>query len=155
MATENIIMALVARGISRQEAHEQIRVLSHEAGAEVKQHGRENDLLERIKRTSFFELIVPQLDELLRPETFVGRYVANVLFLFFSSSSPSLPLFPRRMSSPLISEQMENRTLTQAFFGNRAPQQVISFYEKDVRPALEKYYRAGLIKAEEAAELHV
>ena len=48
MATENIIMALVARGVSRQEAHEQIRVLSHEAGAEVKQHGRDNDLLERI-----------------------------------------------------------------------------------------------------------
>lgn len=109
MATENIIMALVARGISRQEAHEQIRVLSHEAGAEVKQHGRDNDLLERIKRTSFFEPIIPQLDELLRPETFVGR----------------------------------------------APQQVVSFYEKDVRPALEKYCRAGLIKVEEAAELHV
>ena len=158
MATENIIMALVARGISRQEAHEQIRVLSHEAGAEVKQHGRENDLLERIKRTSFFEPIIPQLDELLRPETFVGRYVVNVFLFFsssFSSSPPSLPLFPRRISSPFISEQMENRTLTQAFFGNRAPQQVISFYEKDVRPALEKYYRAGLIKAEEAAELHV
>ena len=87
MATENIIMALVARGVSRQEAHEQIRVLSHEAGAEVKQHGRDNDLLERIKRTSFFEPIIPQLDELLRPETFVGRYVANVFF-FFSSSPP-------------------------------------------------------------------
>ena len=85
MATENIIMALVARGVSRQEAHEQIRVLSHEAGAEVKQHGRDNDLLERIKRTSFFEPIIPQLDELLRPETFVGRYVANV---FFSSPPP-------------------------------------------------------------------
>ena len=156
MATENIIMALVACGISRQEAHEQIRVLSHEAGAEVKQHGRDNDLLERIKRTSFFEPIIPQLDELLRPETFVGRYVANVFFFFFPSSSPLSPLFfPRRISPLFISEQMENRMLTHAFFGNRAPQQVISFYEKDVRPALEKYYRAGLIKAEEAAELHV
>ena len=91
MATENIIMALVARGISRQEAHEQIRVLSHEAGAEVKQHGRDNDLLERIRRTSFFEPIIPQLDELLRPETFVGRYVANVFFFFFPSSSPVTP----------------------------------------------------------------
>ena len=150
MATENIIMALVARGISRQEAHEQIRVLSHEAGAEVKQHGRDNDLLERIKRTSFFEPIIPQLDELLRPETFIGRYVANV---FFSSSVT--PFLSMSHFSPFISEQMEDRMQTHAFFGNRAPQQVISFYEKDVRSALEKYYRAGLIKAEEVAALHV
>ncbi|KAF2201986.1 putative adenylosuccinate lyase Ade13 [Delitschia confertaspora ATCC 74209] len=73
MATENIIMALVKKGLSRQDAHEEIRVLSHEAGAEVKQHGRDNDLIDRIKRTKFFEPVLGELDSLLDPQTFIGR----------------------------------------------------------------------------------
>ena len=39
MCTENIIMKLVAKGGSRQEAHEEIRVLSHQAAAAVKLEG--------------------------------------------------------------------------------------------------------------------
>jgi adenylosuccinate lyase len=73
MATENIIMALVKKNVSRQDAHEEIRVLSHEAGAQVKEHGRENDLLDRIRRTEFFSPILGELNDLLRPDTFIGR----------------------------------------------------------------------------------
>jgi adenylosuccinate lyase len=73
MATENVIMALVKKGVSRQDAHEEIRVLSHEAGAEVKQHGRDNDLIERIRRTEFFKPILGELESLLDPSTFIGR----------------------------------------------------------------------------------
>lgn len=54
MATENIIMAMVKAGGDRQECHEQIRVLSHQAAAEVKIHGRENDLIKRIKNAAYF-----------------------------------------------------------------------------------------------------
>lgn len=54
MATENIIMKLVSYGVSRQEAHEHIRVLSREAAYVVKMEGGKNDLIERIKRTEFF-----------------------------------------------------------------------------------------------------
>ena len=36
-------------GGNRQELHELIRVYSHQAAAQVKQHGKENDLLERLK----------------------------------------------------------------------------------------------------------
>ena len=50
MATENIIMAMVEIGGSRQECHEQIRVLSHEAGRVVKVEGKDNDLIDRVKR---------------------------------------------------------------------------------------------------------
>lgn len=73
MATENIIMAMVKAGGDRQVCHEKIRVLSHEAGAVVKEQGGENDLIERVKKDPYFAPIVPQLGELLDPKTFVGR----------------------------------------------------------------------------------
>lgn len=73
MATENIIMRLVSKGGSRQEAHEQIRVLSHQAGAVVKQEGKQNDLVERIKQEKFFEPILGELDQLMDPKDFIGR----------------------------------------------------------------------------------
>lgn len=95
MATENIIMRLVAKGQSRQEAHEQIRVLSHQAGAVVKQEGKPNDLIERIRKAPFFQPVVDELteDKLLNPKHFVGR----------------------------------------------APQQVVQFVEKRVKPAIIAY----------------
>ena len=73
MATENIIMRLVALGHSRQEAHEQIRVLSHEASGVVKKEGKPNDLIERIKRTEFFKPVWTEVDGLLDPKLFIGR----------------------------------------------------------------------------------
>lgn len=72
MATENIIMAMVRTGGDRQECHEHIRVLSHQAARVVKEGG-ENDLIERIKRDPYFTPIIPQLDVLLDPKTFIGR----------------------------------------------------------------------------------
>lgn len=73
MATENIIMALVAKGVSRQEAHERIRVHSHEAGRVVKREGRDNDLIARIEKDSFFGSIADQLPGFMDPKNFIGR----------------------------------------------------------------------------------
>lgn len=73
MATENIIMAMVEKKASRQDVHEQIRVLSHQAAAVVKEEGGDNDLIERIKKDEFFKPIWGELDSLLEPSTFVGR----------------------------------------------------------------------------------
>lgn len=73
MATENIIMAMCKDGGSRQDCHEKIRVLSHEAGEQVKRYGRDNDLVDRIKRDVYFAPILNQLDEILNPATFIGR----------------------------------------------------------------------------------
>ncbi|PKS08423.1 hypothetical protein jhhlp_005134 [Lomentospora prolificans] len=75
MITESIIMKLCAKGVSRQEAHEQIRVLSHQAGHVVKNEGKPNDLVERIKATEFFEPIWGSIDDMLRPELYIGRSV--------------------------------------------------------------------------------
>jgi adenylosuccinate lyase len=72
-SSENIIMALVKKGVSRQDAHEEIRVLSHQASASVKLEGKHNDLIERIRETAFFQPILAELDTLLDPSTFTGR----------------------------------------------------------------------------------
>ncbi|KAI4677156.1 uncharacterized protein J4E88_006963 [Alternaria novae-zelandiae] len=73
MITESIIMRLVAKGESRQEAHEQIRVLSHQAGAQVKNEGKSNDLVERIRSTEFFKPIWAELDGMLDSKLYTGR----------------------------------------------------------------------------------
>ncbi|TDZ39757.1 Adenylosuccinate lyase [Colletotrichum trifolii] len=73
MATENIIMKIVAKGGSRQEAHEEIRVLSHQASDVVKKEGGSNDLIERIRATEYFKPVWADLDNLLDPKLFIGR----------------------------------------------------------------------------------
>jgi adenylosuccinate lyase len=47
--------------------------LSHQASDNVKKRGQSNDLIERIRRTPFFEPIIADLDSLLEPSTFIGR----------------------------------------------------------------------------------
>ena len=78
MATENLIMRLVSQGVSRQEAHEQVRVLSNEAGAQVKVEGKQNDLVARIKASEFFKPIWGDIDDMLKTELYIGRSVAIV-----------------------------------------------------------------------------
>ena len=54
IVTENIIMKLVGHGVSRQEAHEEIRILSRQAAYAFKMEGHPNDLIARIKNSEFF-----------------------------------------------------------------------------------------------------
>jgi adenylosuccinate lyase len=71
MATENVIMAGVRAGHSRQALHERIRVHSHAAAARIKDEGADNDLLERMRAD---ELLGPLVsDAVLDPATYVGR----------------------------------------------------------------------------------
>lgn len=78
MATENLIMKLVARGGSRQQAHKEIRDLSMEASVVVKEEGGKNDLIARIKATEYFRPIWVDIDSLLDPALFIGRSVEIV-----------------------------------------------------------------------------
>ncbi len=71
MATENVIMAGVRGGHSRQDLHERIRVHSHEAVRQIKEHGAANDLLARMRGD---EALGPFVDErVLDPAGYVGR----------------------------------------------------------------------------------
>ncbi|KAG5920907.1 hypothetical protein E4U61_007401 [Claviceps capensis] len=78
MVTETIIMKLVAKGASRQEAHEEIRLLSVQAASTVKDEGKPNDLIERIRGNEYFKLIWGELDSMLQPELYIGRSVEIV-----------------------------------------------------------------------------
>lgn len=71
MATENILMAAVAAGGDRQALHELIRQHSQDAAAEVKQHGRANDLLDRLRSDAAFASV--DLDGVTDAMHFVGR----------------------------------------------------------------------------------
>ena len=71
MATENIMMAGVQAGGNRQELHELIRIYSHRAAAQVKQHGKENDLLERLKADKAFAKV--DFKKVMNPKAYIGR----------------------------------------------------------------------------------
>ena len=73
MATENIMMDAVKKGGDRQELHEKIRQLSMEAGKNVKQEGKENNLLELIAKDASFNLTLEELEANMDPAKYVGR----------------------------------------------------------------------------------
>ena len=73
MATENIMMDAAKRGADRQELHERIRVHSMAAARVVKEEGGENDLLSRIAADSIFGVTLTELNEIVKPEKYVGR----------------------------------------------------------------------------------
>ena len=71
-------MKMVANGASRQEAHGQIRVISHEASDVVKGQGGSNDLIKRLKNTEYFKPVWDEIDAMLDPKLFIGRSVEIV-----------------------------------------------------------------------------
>ncbi|XP_061193951.1 LOW QUALITY PROTEIN: adenylosuccinate lyase-like [Saccostrea echinata] len=99
MATENIIMAMVKAGGNRQECHEQIRVLSQEAGRVVKQEGGDNDLMERIRKSDYFKPIHGELDSLLDPKTFTGRAPTQVTKFIEMEVDPSLKKYTEKLKA--------------------------------------------------------
>lgn len=90
MSTENIIMAMVKHGGDRQICHEKIRVLSHEAGAQVKKHGLDNDLVDRVRADPYFAPILNQLDSILDASTFIGRCPEQVIEFIEEEVQPIL-----------------------------------------------------------------
>ena len=90
MATENIIMACVKAGGNRQELHERIRVLSMEAGRNVKVEGGENNLIELIKRDELFQCVWEQLDDILDAKKFIGRAPSQTVEFIENEIKPIL-----------------------------------------------------------------
>ncbi|MDE7300979.1 MAG: adenylosuccinate lyase, partial [Clostridia bacterium] len=90
MATENIIMDCVKAGGDRQELHERIRVLSMQAGKNVKEEGKDNNLIALIKADNLFAPVHKHLDEILDAKKFIGRAPQQVVEFIDNEISPIL-----------------------------------------------------------------
>ena len=73
MASENIMMDAVKRGGDRQELHERIRVLSQEAGRNVKDLGLSNNLIGLIAADPAFGMTKEELSAHMEPSAYIGR----------------------------------------------------------------------------------
>lgn len=90
MATENIMMDAVKRGGDRQQLHERIRQHSMAASRVVKEEGGENDLLQRIAADPLFGVTLEQLQEVVRPQKYVGRAPQQVTEFLNETVAPVL-----------------------------------------------------------------
>lgn len=90
MATENIMMYCVKKGGDRQALHEAIRQHSVDTAKQIKLHGGDNDLLDRIANDPRFGLTRAEIDAILdeggftgmaeaQTETFLSQYVRPLL----------------------------------------------------------------------------
>jgi adenylosuccinate lyase len=71
MATENLMMAAVARGADRQKVHKVVRDRSQEVTAELKRGAPRNDLLDRLSREEVFQGM--DFEQVLDRTSLVGR----------------------------------------------------------------------------------
>jgi adenylosuccinate lyase len=94
MATENLMMRAAKKGGDRQDLHERVRVHSIEAGRQVKEHGRPNDLMDRIAADPAFGVTRAELEEDLRPELYVGRAPQQVDEFLAEWVAPVLARYP-------------------------------------------------------------
>ena len=90
MATENIIMECVKAGGDRQQLHERIRVLSQEAGRRVKEEGKENDLLSRVRQDPMFSAVSARLAKIVDARKFIGRAPRQTVEFIRSEIDPIL-----------------------------------------------------------------
>lgn len=110
MATELILMEAVKAGGDRQDLHERIRRHAMAAADRIKSGdpsappatkpadklGRsgQNDLLDRIRQDEAFSAVSDRLDDLVRPEAFVGRAPRQVEEFLDDVAGPALRQFP-------------------------------------------------------------
>ena len=99
MLTENILMEAVKKGGDRQVLHEIIREHSMAAGREVKEFGRPNDLLSRIKNDPNFDIDEDELASIMDPNLYSGRasgqvsdYLNEVIWPFLERSENVITL---------------------------------------------------------------
>lgn len=97
MATESLLMAGVAAGGDRQDLHERIRVHSQAAAREVKEHGRENDLLNRLAGDPAFARV--DLGNASDPRRFIGRAPQQVDSFVSEVIEPIRKKYPQALTA--------------------------------------------------------
>ena len=94
IATENILMAATKAGGDRQALHEAIRDHSMQAAMQVKQHGKSNDLLDRLAQDPAFHMSKEELHAVLDPALYIGRAPQQVEEFIGSCIQPIIDLYP-------------------------------------------------------------
>ena len=97
MASENIMMDAVKRGGDRQQLHERIRVLSQEAGRNVKDLGLTNNLIDLIAEDPLFGMSREELTAHLEPERYIGRCPEQVTEFLEEAVAPVLAKYPEAL----------------------------------------------------------
>ena len=97
MASENIMMDAVKRGGDRQALHERIRVLSQEAGRNVKDLGQDNNLIDLIAADPLFGMSREELTAHLEPERYIGRCPEQVTEFLEQCVQPVLDRYPEAL----------------------------------------------------------
>ncbi len=99
MASENIMMDAVMRGGDRQELHERIRVLSQEAGRNVKDLGLSNNLIDLIAADPAFGMTREELTAHLEPSRYIGRCPEQVDEFLANEVQPVLDKYADALSA--------------------------------------------------------
>ena len=89
LASESLLMEAVRAGADRQDAHERIRVLSHQA-AEARNRGEKNPLRDLLAAEPLFTGVAERWDDLLDPRRFTGRASAQVEEFVAAEVDPAL-----------------------------------------------------------------
>ena len=97
MASENIMMDAVKRGGDRQQLHERIRVLSIEAGKNVKDLGLGNNLIQLIAADPLFGMTEAELTAHLEPSRYIGRCPQQVEEFLENCIRPVLARYPEAL----------------------------------------------------------
>ena len=99
MASENIMMDAVKKGGNRQDLHERIRVLSQQAGANVKDLGLSNNLIDLIAADPAFSMLSrEELTAHLEPARYVGRCPEQVEEFLAEEVEPVLARYPQALA---------------------------------------------------------
>ena len=98
MASENIMMDAVKKGGNRQDLHERIRVLSQQAGANVKDLGLSNNLIDLIAADPAFAMLSrEELTAHLEPSRYIGRCPEQVEEFLKEDVEPVLERYPHAL----------------------------------------------------------
>ena len=99
MASENILMDAVKKGGNRQDLHERIRVLSQQAGANVKDLGLSNNLVDLIAGDPAFSMLSrEELTSHLKPSRYIGRSPEQVEEFLKEEVEPVLAHYPQAIN---------------------------------------------------------
>lgn len=98
IATEAILMEATASGGDRQALHEKLRKHSQAAARQVKQHGRPNDLVERLRRDPAFAGV--RWKRVLDPARHVGLAPQQTRAFLTRVARPALRKWGRRSVQP-------------------------------------------------------